>query len=78
MAMFKDPIAPKTGMNTAKGKSGVKNPPFGSTRNGGDFACGTNYGVGFKNPVGKERAISFGQSDVVPKKSKCVRPDQVV
>ena len=50
MAMFKDPIAPKSGMNNPKGKSGVKNPSFTSARNGGSFACGDNYGVGYKNP----------------------------
>lgn len=78
MAMFKDPIAPKSGMSNPKGKSGVKNPTFASARNGGSFACGDNYGVGHKNPVGKERALSFGESDIVPKKSKCIRPDQIV
>ena len=78
MAMFKDPIAPKSGMNAPKGKSGIKQPAFASTRNGGDFACGTNYGVGYKNPVGKDRASSFGESNVIPKKSKSARPEQVV
>lgn len=74
MAVFKNAIAPKSGRNPS-GKSGVKTPPFGPTRNGTTFACGDNYGVGFKNPVCKERAISFGESDIVPKKAKSFKAD---
>ena len=54
--------------------SGVKSPKF-DKRTSKAFACGDDYGVGKRTPVGSERVSS---KESIPMKSKCFYPEDIL
>lgn len=74
MAMFKNPIAPRERKSTKEFKS-----PRYDNRSGPEMfmAAGDNYGLGFKQPVGKMRGGSVGDNPV-PMKKLASPPSSVV
>lgn len=73
---FKDPIAPKEDNKYIDRKKVIspfaKEPTYDSAKRMFDAGC--TYGVGFKQPVGKEKARGV-EAGPVPQKSKAVDPD---
>lgn len=71
---FKDPIAPK------EKKNGIYPwdyaAPTKDQAHSGFLSAGNNYGVGFKTPVGKEKARSIKEGPI-PQSSKCFSPNEV-
>lgn len=68
--MFKNPIDPKM----RKTSSNFKAPTKENATTGRFMDAGDNYGVGFKNPVGKDNASSNGP---IPMKSFCMDPNEM-
>ncbi len=71
---FKDPIAP------SQKKDGVREWSFKAPSYDNRTSCsipgGNDYGIGFKTPIGKERASSM-KSGPIPQESKCFSPDEI-
>jgi hypothetical protein len=67
MAEFKDKLAPPRSVGKVNPPSGIKNPSF-DKRTGPTLACGDDYGVGHRVPVGKFDVSNKGG---VPMESKC-------
>ena len=72
--VLKDPIAPK------QRKDGnypfTFNAPSYDNRHSCSMKAGNDYGVGFRTPVGKEKAGSMG-SGPIPQKSNAFSPDRI-
>ena len=72
MKPFKDPIAPrerKTSSNyVAPSKEGATTGRF--------MPAGDDYGVGFRTPIGKEKASSY-EKGPIPLKTECFDPDKM-
>jgi len=72
---FKDPIAPTEKKN---GKyPWTYNAPSHDGACSGNLPAGDYYGVGFRTPVGKERAAPYS-SGPVPLESKCFNPNDLI
>lgn len=77
---FHDPIAPKERIAP---EADVPKPwPFRAptkeeATTGRFMAAGDEYGVGFRTPVGKEKASSM-ESGPIPQESKCFPCDQAL
>jgi hypothetical protein len=77
---FPDPIAPT---KRVAPKADVPKPwPFRAptkeeATTGRFMEAGDDYGVGFRSPVGKEKAGSM-ESGPIPQRSKCFPSDQAV
>ena len=67
---FKDPIAPKVGEKKVKDPWDFDAPDY-DQRTGGSIGAGTNYGTGFRNPVGKARGSAKRD---MPDKAKKLAP----
>ena len=76
MAAFKDQTAPPKRIGKINPPSGIKNPCF-DKRTGSTLACGDDYGVGRRTPVGKT-SVSSIESGPIPMKSKCFRPSEAI
>lgn len=72
---FKDPIEPRK-KEDGKYPFDFKSPSY-DNRSGESIRAGDNYGVGFTQPVGKEKASGL-ESGAIPMKSKCFDPNMVV
>ena len=72
---FHDPIAPKKKENGYTEWS--FKAPSKDVAHSGCISAGNDYGVGFKTPVGKEKAGSM-QSGPIPQSSKCWNPDETI
>jgi hypothetical protein len=72
---FHDPIAPKSKTN-GDYPFEFKAPSY-DNRTSCSMKAGDDYGIGFKQPVGKEKARPM-QSGPIPQQSKCFAPDDVI
>ena len=70
---FKQPLAPKE----KKSSKNFAAPSKEQATTGRFMPAGTNYGVGFKQPVGRMRASPM-QDGPIPQKSKRISPESVV
>lgn len=70
--MFKDPIAPKE----RKTSKDFAAPPKEKATTGRYMNVGDDYGVGYRTPVGKDKATGI-ESGPIPMKSKCVDPNEI-
>lgn len=73
MKKFHDPIAPREKKVMVKPWS--FSAPSYDNRSGDSVQAGADYGVGFRTPVGKEKATSKGP---IPMESKCWNPNEIV
>lgn len=71
MKPFKDPIAPKA----RKVDKNFVAPTKEQATTGKFMAPGDDYGVGFRTPVG---TLKESSKEVIPMKSKCFYPDDVI
>lgn len=69
-----DPIAPKQRIN-GKEEWSFHAPSY-DNRTSGSIPAGNDYGVGFKEPVGKFNASSY-PSGPIPQSSKCFSPLEI-
>ncbi len=69
---FKNPIEPKE----RKTSKDFKAPTKEGATTGRFMSAGDDYGIGFINPVGKEKASGM-ESGPIPMKSKCLNPDDI-
>ena len=72
--ILNDPIAPKT-KKDGKYPFDFKAPSY-DNRTSCSMEAGNDYGIGFRNPVGKERADSI-KSGPIPQESKCFSPKEI-
>jgi hypothetical protein len=72
---FHDPIAPKS-KHDGEYPWEFKAPSY-DNRTSYSISAGDNYGVGFRTPVGKEKASPI-TSGPIPQKAKCFSPDDVM
>lgn len=72
--VLKDPTAPRKKENGFYPWS--FNAPTKDQSHSGCLPAGNDYGVGFRTPVGKERAGSM-ESGPIPQSSKCFSPDEI-
>jgi hypothetical protein len=66
-----DPIAPKKRVSN---KNYVA--PTKAQAHSGLMSAGDNYGIGFRMPIGKEKASGLA-SGRIPQKSHCFSPDKI-
>lgn len=69
---FKDPIAYKSRTSSKTFAAPTKE----QATTGRFMDAGDSYGVGFRTPVGKEKASNA--SNPIPQEAKCFLPDQVI
>ena len=72
MKPFKDPIAPRQ----KKSSYDFVAPNKEQATTGRFMPPGDDYGIGFRTPVGKEKARGMA-SGPIPQKSKCVDPNEI-
>lgn len=71
---FKDPIRPKQRKMSTWFAAPTKEEATTGRFPGGMTAAGDNYGVGFRTPVGKEKARPMSQGPI-PQESQCFPSD---
>jgi hypothetical protein len=69
-----DPTAPKQKKNGRWPWS--YNAPTKDQAHSGFLSAGNDYGVGHRNPVGKEKASSY-EAGPIPQQSKCFSPNEI-
>jgi len=72
--ILKDPIAPRKRVNGQYPFSFAA--PTKDQATSGNLPAGDDYGSGFRQPVGKEKAGSMA-SGPIPQSSKCFSPDRI-
>lgn len=76
--MFENPIKPKTGKKKVKSPWDFSAPNY-DQRSGPSVAAGDYYGVGYKNPMGRQRSPdTHPEIRTYPLKNKKGEADQVV
>jgi hypothetical protein len=73
--MFKDPTKPKK--KAVDDKPWDFRAPSYDNRTSCSISAGSDYGVGFKTPVGREKASGI-TSGPIPMQAKCFSPDEVM
>lgn len=69
-----DPIAPREKVDGTYPWS--FNAPTKDQAHSGCLSAGNNYGIGFRTPVGKEKAAPM-DSGPIPQSSKCFSPNEI-
>lgn len=72
---FHDPIEPKQKKDGKWPWSFVA--PSKDQAHSGNLPCGNDYGVGFRTPVGKEKAAPMSAGPI-PQSSKCWSPNVTI
>ncbi len=74
--VLKDPLKPKERV-TKTPKEWTFNAPSYDNRTSCSISAGNYYGIGHRNPVGKEKAGSL-ESGPIPLDSHCFSPDKEI
>lgn len=72
--VLKDPIAPRQKVDGTYPFE-FKAPSY-DNRTSCSMSAGNDYGVGFRTPVGKDKASSM-ESGPIPQESRCFSPDEI-
>jgi hypothetical protein len=67
---FKNPLSPRERQTSSTFAAPTKE----QATTGRWMQAGDNYGVGYRTPIGKERASDMS-SGPIPQKSKCMNPE---